>query len=100
MCFDIQKFRRQVKEYGGGKNWGALAKSSVPNDKLYESLQTYQSLITTLSGLISGFSYVVLSQEKIEYEVVDFLGADRADVSAGCVSLAFAACMVALIVGM
>eukprot|EP01084_Bolivina_argentea_P318489 552334_1 len=97
---EIKLLITQAKKYGGGKNWKALAgeNSPVSNEKLFASLQTYQSLIATLSGLISGFSYVVLSQERIEYKTNHFLGSNRSDVSAGFVTFAFLASLSCLIV--
>lgn len=79
-----------------GNNWVKLALSDMQTDELFESLQTYQSLIATLSGLISGFSYVVLSQESIDYDVQNFIGFDRSDVTAGFITFAFFTSMAAL----
>eukprot|EP01084_Bolivina_argentea_P131643 232336_1 len=89
----------KMKSYTGGKNWLALSKSNIPEDQLYNDLQTYQSLVATLSGLITGFSYVVLSEPIMEYEEDKFLGSDRANVQAGFTICAFMFAIFSVIVG-
>ena len=67
----------------------AYTESNISDEKLYESVQSYQSLVATLCGLITGFSYVVLSDSKQDYEKKSFLGSDRSNVQAGFSIFAF-----------
>ena len=98
MC-DCSEILRLLKKYGFGNNWLALANSDITADKLLESVLSFLTIIATISGLIAGFSYVVVTQPPIEYKHKIFLGSDRGTVSGGFTIFAFLFAIVSVVSG-
>lgn len=88
------------KRYSNGKNWCALAAcDNMNHDKLFSNHQTYQQLNATSAALIAGFTYVILSGTKEDYDVVKIWNVERADVAFTLNMTAFIAAFASWIFG-
>ena len=68
------------------RGWYHLALTKeIDAEELQQRLQSYWSLISTISGLIGGFAYIV-SNTDVTFGNNNFLGGSRSD-AFGCITI-------------
>mmetsp|Transcript_69222 Transcript_69222/g.84879 ORF Transcript_69222/g.84879 Transcript_69222/m.84879 type:complete len:206 (+) Transcript_69222:74-691(+) len=101
MCGRICRLVQLCGKYTGGGYWSTIGESDRPKKEIIEAFKTYQSLIATLAGLSSGFSFTVIVAEKPEYTIKPYISplkSRRDDVFSTLIYMSFLFGVVSLVV--